>query len=128
VRRLYRLIVDKQAVHSCVTPVKAVAGTQVLTSKAWANGSHPLHDAFLRRHAFQCGYCTPNDRRARAVARRPKPTRAEIVQHMDDNLSRCGSHAHPQAIEDAAGVAKEVRDETADFLKSSGRPGWSCSS
>ena len=105
------VIVNNEAVRSCATAVRDVAGKQVLTVEGLsANGKlHPLQDAFLRRHAFQCGYCTPGMivTAYALLLKKPKPTRAEIVQHMDDNLCRCGSHVRIlEAIEDAAGVAK----------------------
>jgi carbon-monoxide dehydrogenase small subunit len=105
------VIVNNEAVRSCATAVREVAGKQVLTVEGLsANGKlHPLQDAFLRRHAFQCGYCTPGMivTAYALLLKKPKPTRAEIVQHMDDNLCRCGSHVRIlEAIEDAAGVAK----------------------
>ncbi len=105
------VIINSEAVRSCVTPVKDVAGKQVLTIEGLgASGKlHPLQDAFLKHHAFQCGYCTPGMilTAYALLAKKPKPTRAEIVQHMDDNLCRCGSHVRIlDAIEDAARPAK----------------------
>jgi carbon-monoxide dehydrogenase small subunit len=105
------VIVNNEAVRSCVTAVKDVAGKQVLTIEGLsASGKlHPLQDAFLKRHAFQCGYCTPGMivTAYALLLKKPKPTRGEIVKHMDDNLCRCGSHVRIlAAIEDAAGMAK----------------------
>jgi carbon-monoxide dehydrogenase small subunit len=105
------VIVDNEAVRSCTTAVKEVAGKQVLTVEGLsADGKlHPLQDAFLKRHAFQCGYCTSGMLMSAyaLLAKKPKPTRAEIVRAMDDNLCRCGSHVRIlEAIEDAAGAVK----------------------
>jgi len=37
----------------------------------------------------------------------PKPTRAEILRHMEDNLCRCGAHVRiVEAIQEAAGAVK----------------------
>jgi len=54
------VVVDKDAVRSCSTPVKDVAGKRVLTIEGLSrNGQlHVLQQAFLRVNAFQCGYCT----------------------------------------------------------------------
>jgi aerobic-type carbon monoxide dehydrogenase small subunit (CoxS/CutS family) len=105
------VIVNDEAVRSCVTAVKDVAGKRVLTIEGLAaNGTlHPLQDAFLRHHAFQCGYCTPGMilTAYSLLAKNPKPARAEIIRYMDDNLCRCGSHVRIlDAIEDAARTAK----------------------
>ena len=55
------VIVDNQAVRSCSTPVKDVAGKQVLTIEGLDRDGrlHPIQEAFAKHHAFQCGFCTP---------------------------------------------------------------------
>ena len=41
----------------------------------------------------------------------PKPTRDEIVKHMDANVCRCGTYLRiVNAIEIAAGTVKEVAE------------------
>ncbi len=96
------VLVDGRAVHSCVTPVKSVAGKEVVTVEGLAQGErlHPLQQAFLAHGAVQCGYCTPGMLlAAQALLRRnPRPTRDEITTHMEHNLCRCGAH---QRIVDA---------------------------
>ncbi|HVN33573.1 MAG TPA: (2Fe-2S)-binding protein [Thermoanaerobaculaceae bacterium] len=101
------VIVDKDAVRSCSTPIKDVAGKRVLTIEGLSrNGDlHPLQQAFLKVNAFQCGYCTSGMimNAYALLLRKPRPTRAEIVRAMDDNLCRCGSHVRIlEAIETAA--------------------------
>ena len=55
---------------------------------------HPIQEAFVKHHAFQCGYCTPGMILSAyaLLLKKPRPTPEEIVRHMDDNLCRCGSH------------------------------------
>src|SRR5512141_70297 len=55
------VLVDGRAVRSCITPVKSVAGTEVVTSEALADGDrlHPLQRAFLAHGAVQWGSSTP---------------------------------------------------------------------
>src|SRR5215468_9876618 len=50
------VLVDGEAVRSCVTRVKAAAGKKVLTIEGVAKGGklHPLQEAFLELGAFQC--------------------------------------------------------------------------
>ncbi len=105
------VIVGQEAVRSCVTPVKEVAGKSVLTIEGLsAEGRlHPVQEAFLNHHAFQCGYCTPGMILSAyaLLLKRAHPTRAEIIQHMDSNLCRCGSHTRiVDAILEAAGATK----------------------
>ena len=104
------VVVNGQAVRSCVTPLKDVAGKQVLTIEGLGGERlHAIQQAFLDRHAFQCGYCTPGMiMQAHALLLvNPRPTRAQIVAAMDDNLCRCGSHVRiVTAIEQAAGAGR----------------------
>jgi aerobic-type carbon monoxide dehydrogenase small subunit (CoxS/CutS family) len=100
------VIVDGQAVRSCATPVKDVAGKRVLTIEGLGEKDlHPIQQAFLNHHAYQCGFCTPGMILSAyaLLLRTPHPTRDEIVRHMDDNLCRCGSHVRVvEAIQEAA--------------------------
>jgi nicotinate dehydrogenase subunit A len=104
------VIVDKQAVRSCSTPVKDVAGKHIITIEGLGqNGLHAIQRAFLEHHAFQCGYCTSGMilTAYALLLKTPKPTHDEIIRHMDDNLCRCGAHVRiVDAIQDAAGIAK----------------------
>ena len=101
------VLLDDAAVRSCAVPVGEVAGRRVVTIEGLERDGrlHPLQQAFLAHHAFQCGYCTPG-MILNAVAlllKKPHPSRAEIVAAMDDNLCRCGAHTRIlDAIESAA--------------------------
>ena len=100
------VLVDGAPFRSCVTRVKDVAGKKVLTIEGLgAPDLSAVQKAFIEEHAFQCGFCTPGMiLTAHALLlRKPRPTRAEIVRHMDDNLCRCGSHLRiVKAVEKAA--------------------------
>ncbi len=101
------VLVDNEAVRSCMTPVKDVRGKEVVTIEGLGrDGSlHPVQRAFMDTDALQCGYCTPGMiMNAYAFLRKnPRPTPTEIVLAMDDNLCRCGAHTRiVQAIQDAA--------------------------
>ncbi len=105
------VIVDKEAVRSCSIPVKEVAGKQVLTIEGLSMDGqlHPLQEAFLKHQAFQCGFCTSGMilNAYALLLKKPRPTRAEIIREMDDNLCRCGSHTRIlDAIQEASGVMK----------------------
>jgi aerobic-type carbon monoxide dehydrogenase small subunit (CoxS/CutS family) len=104
------VIVNRQAVRSCSTPVKEVAGKQVITIEGLGqSGLHAIQAAFVKHHAFQCGYCTPGmilNAYALLLAT-PHPTSEQITRHMEDNLCRCGAHVRiVSAIEEAAGASR----------------------
>src|SRR5262249_34916687 len=54
------VLVDGQAVRSCLTPLSAVSGHELTTIEGLAHGEtlHPLQEAFIEHGGFQCGYCT----------------------------------------------------------------------
>ncbi len=105
------VMVDKHAVRSCVTPVKEVAGKRVLTIEGLSTEGrlHPIQEAFLNHHAFQCGYCTSGMivSAYALLLNNAHPTREEIIRQMDDHLCRCGSHTRiMDAILEAAASTK----------------------
>lgn len=85
------VIVDGQAVFSCLLPLAALAGRSVRTIEGL--GMNALQRAFIEEQAAQCGYCTAGMvMRAQALLdRNPKPAEAEIRSHMASNLCRCGT-------------------------------------
>lgn len=101
------VIVNDEAVRSCVTPVREIAGKRVLTIEGLSsNGKlHPLQEAFIKHNAFQCGYCTSGMilTAYALLLKNPKATHEEIVRDMDGNLCRCGTHQRiVEAIQTAA--------------------------
>lgn len=94
--------VGGKAVRSCRTPMKNVAGKDVVTIEGLAHDGklHPLQQAFIDHGAFQCGFCTSGMLMSASEFLRetPKPSREAVVAHMDRSLCRCGAH---QRIVDA---------------------------
>jgi nicotinate dehydrogenase subunit A len=90
------VLVGGQPVRSCVMPVSAVAGQEVVTLEGLGTleAPHPLQRAFIQEQAAQCGYCTSGMiMSAKALLdAKPKPTDAEIRAALDGHLCRCGSH------------------------------------
>ena len=90
------VMVDGQAIFSCVTPISVLKGRQVKTIEALGTIDHPgpLQQAFIDEQASQCGYCIAGMiMRAQALLdRNPAPSEAEIRAHMEPNLCRCGTH------------------------------------
>ena len=101
------VLVDQEPVRSCQAAVKEVQGKEVLTIEGLAvNGRlHPLQESFMKHDALQCGFCTPGMiLNAHALLRKkPRPSRAEIIEDMEENLCRCGSHIRIiRAVQEAA--------------------------
>ena len=108
------VLVDGQMTRSCVTPVGRVSGKQITTIEGLEKDGklHPVQEAFLQADALQCGYCTAGMIMSATslLNKNPKPSRDEIVKHMDGNVCRCGTYQRiVSAIEIAAGTAKEAK-------------------
>src|SRR5215467_4220243 len=90
------VMVDKEAVFSCLVPVALVGERQVRTVEGLGTTREPgpLQQAFIDEQAAQCGYCIAGMlMRAQALLERnPTPTDAQIREHMAANLCRCGTH------------------------------------
>ena len=87
--------VNGRAVRSCTTPVAAAKGARVTTIEGLSpDGSHPLQKAWIAEEVPQCGYCQSGQimKAAELLKSKPKPTRAEIVSHMNGNICRCGTY------------------------------------
>ena len=109
------VVVDGQVMRSCVTPLSRVADKQITTIESLENDGKltPLQEAFLKADALQCGYCTSGMIVAASnlLSKNPKPTREEIVKHMDGNICRCGTYLRiVKAVQIAAGTAREVAE------------------
>ncbi len=86
---------DGKAVRSCQTPISAVANKKVTTIEGLSpDSSHPLQKAWVAMQVPQCGYCQSGQimQAAELLAKNAKPTREQIVEHMDGNICRCGTY------------------------------------
>jgi nicotinate dehydrogenase subunit A len=90
------VLMDGQAVRSCVTPVSATAGKSLTTVEGLGSSTnpHPIQKAFIDHQVPQCGYCTGGIIMSAAalLTRNKKPTEAEIRSALEGNLCRCGTH------------------------------------
>jgi isoquinoline 1-oxidoreductase alpha subunit len=98
-----------EAVRACVTPVRRAAGAQITTIEGLSpGGDHPLQRAWVELGVPQCGYCQTGQIMSAAalLAKKPKPTDAEIDASMAGNLCRCGTYTRIRAaVKKAAGMA-----------------------
>jgi isoquinoline 1-oxidoreductase alpha subunit len=101
--------IDGEAVRSCVTPVRRAIGRSITTIEGLSpDGSHPLQRAWVDLAVPQCGFCQAGQIMSAAalLAKRPKPTDAEIDQSLAGNLCRCGTYLRIRAaVKKAAGTS-----------------------
>ena len=90
------VLVDGQALRSCLTTIASVEGRSVTTLEGLGTVStpHPIQAAFIKEQVPQCGYCTSGVIMSAAalLLAKPKPTEADIRSALDGNLCRCGTH------------------------------------
>ena len=108
------VLVDGQQTRSCVTPVARVANKRITTIEGLENDGqlHPLQEAFLKADAMQCGYCTPGMilSGVALLNKNSRPSREEIVRHMDRNVCRCGTYPRiRRAVRRAAQLLQKER-------------------
>lgn len=101
---------DGDAVRACVTTVRRAEGRSVTTIEGLsADGSHPLQRAWVELAVPQCGFCQSGQimTAAALLAKRPKPSDAEIDQSLSGNLCRCGTYTRIRsAVKKAAGLSR----------------------
>jgi 2-furoyl-CoA dehydrogenase 2Fe-2S iron sulfur subunit len=101
------VLLDGAAVRSCLLLAVQADGAEVRTVAGLAGRGPltPLQEAFRRRHALQCGFCTPGILLAATeLLERGPPTRAEVVDLLSGHICRCtGYEPIVEAILDAAG-------------------------
>jgi isoquinoline 1-oxidoreductase subunit alpha len=100
--------IDGEAVRACVSPVRRAAGRSVTTIEGLSpDGQHPLQRAWVDLGVPQCGYCQAGQIMSAAslLAKRPRPSDAEIDASLAGNLCRCGTYGRIRAaVKKAAGI------------------------
>jgi nicotinate dehydrogenase subunit A len=90
------VLVDGDAVFSCLTPLLVLDGRMVTTVEGLGTQDNPgpLQRAFIAEQAAQCGYCIAGMMmRAQALLQKnPNPSDADIRASLEPNLCRCGTH------------------------------------
>lgn len=87
------VLVNGEAVRSCLMFAVQAEGTEIETVEGLANGDdlHPLQQAFINHHALQCGFCTPGFLMlvVGAMRREPDLSEKDLIDLLSSNLCRC---------------------------------------
>jgi nicotinate dehydrogenase subunit A len=90
------ILVDGEAVRSCVLPVDTLKDAAVTTLEGLGTSAKPsrLQQAFIDEQAVQCGYCVNGMimTSAALLAKNKSPSEAQIRDALAGNLCRCGTH------------------------------------
>lgn len=89
--------VDGQAIRSCQTPISAVAGKKVTTIEGIGatKVGRAVQVSWISHDVPQCGYCQSGQIMSACalLAKKSKPSEADITQAMSGNLCRCGTYS-----------------------------------
>jgi aerobic carbon-monoxide dehydrogenase small subunit len=87
------VLVNGQAVNSCLILVPQIDGQEILTVEGLAEGKklHPLQESFLDHDAVHCGFCTPGMLMSAKdlLDHSPTPSEKETRAAISGNLCRC---------------------------------------
>jgi carbon-monoxide dehydrogenase small subunit len=88
------VLLDGQAVRSCILFAVQADGHEIQTVEGLATGPddlHPLQQAFRDCHGLQCGFCTPGILMTLVpfLEENPDPSEDEIRHALSGNLCRC---------------------------------------
>ena len=90
------VIVNGDAVRTCVTPVSRANGATISTLDGLGTpeNPHPIQKAFIDEQAAQCGFCLSGViLTAKAfLDKTPKPSDAQLHEAMSGVLCRCFTH------------------------------------
>jgi aerobic-type carbon monoxide dehydrogenase small subunit (CoxS/CutS family) len=100
--------------RSCQIPVTAAVDKPITTIEGLEKDGrlHAVQQAFLDAGAFQCAYCTPGMIMSSVglLQGNPNPSTADIVQFLQGNICRCGTHPRiVDAVHRAAKIMQEHR-------------------
>ena len=106
------VILDGEAVNSCLCPIPEVEGKSVTTIEGLANEDgtlHPLQEAFLKNNGVQCGFCTSGMLMSSKALldQNPDPTEDDIRTSIAGNFCRCTGYV--QIVESIEMAAKESK-------------------
>lgn len=110
------VLVDGQAVNSCMVLAPQAQGSRILTIEGLAKNGvlHPLQQAFSETWAFQCGFCTPGMLMScyALLQSNDNPDREEILAAIAGNFCRCtGYQAVVKAVLQAAAEIRAAKAE-----------------
>lgn len=87
------VVMDGESVRSCLVFAVQANGHEIRTIEGLgtAEKMHPLQEAFMEKHALQCGFCTPGFLMSIVpfLETTPNPSEEQILEVVDGNICRC---------------------------------------
>ena len=99
-----------RAVKSCMVFAVQADGDEIITVEGLARDKrlHPLQEAFWKKDAVECGYCTPGMLMSAygLLSKTTEPSDAEIKKAISGNLCRCTGYGN---------IVAAIREAAANF-------------
>ena len=87
------VIVDGEAVRSCLMLAAQADGADIVTVEGLSNGVdlNPLQESFRKHHALQCGFCTAGilTTAHALLSAEPDATEKRVREVLSGNVCRC---------------------------------------
>ena len=89
-----KILLDNSPVQSCVLPVSAAVGKDIITIEGESKNLQLLQESWIELNVPQCGYCQPGQLIAATALldTNNNPTDDEIDAAMLGNICRCGTY------------------------------------
>ena len=106
------VVINGKSTTSCNTPLKKVAGAEVITIEGLAKGMelHPIQKSLSESGAVQCGFCTPGIimELYGLLEGNPNATQTEMENALNKHLCRCTGY---EPIRDGALMAQKLMQD-----------------
>jgi len=106
------VVVNGEAVKSCIYPAKKLEGAEVITVEGLTDGKnlHPIQQALIDSGAVQCGFCTPGIilELYALFNKNIDATEEEILKALKNHLCRCTGY---ETILEGAKLAQKYLKE-----------------
>ncbi|MFK5958149.1 MAG: (2Fe-2S)-binding protein [Lutibacter sp.] len=105
-----KVLMDNSPVQSCMIPVSAAEGKDILTIEGEFENLQLLQKSWVELNVAQCGFCQPGQLIAAAALlnKNDNPTEKDIDEAMIGNICRCGTY---QRIKKAIHRTVELKNQ-----------------
>ena len=104
------ILMDGKPVLACMMLAMQAEGKEILTIEGLGSydNLHPIQEAFVEEHGFQCGFCTPGFilSTKNLLETKPHSSPSEIAMSLSGHICRCG--AYPNIIKSVQKAAKKM--------------------
>tara|TARA_B100000508_G_scaffold94977_1_gene74233 strand:- start:333 stop:791 length:459 start_codon:yes stop_codon:yes gene_type:complete len=106
-----KVLLDNSPVQSCVLPVSAADGKEIITIEGESKNLQLLQESWMELNVPQCGFCQPGQLIAATALldKNENPTDEDINEAMIGNICRCGTY---QRIKKAIYRTVELKNQS----------------